>query len=118
MSSSFSRRTSSWEGMLISIFIDILCFRFPALFCFCGLSRRAAPPEKIAQLEPPFFRKDASAHLCMMIEPLFRRKIYDASARTGLGIGSAIYEPRDARVKDGAHAHGAGFQRHVQRAAG
>ena len=53
-----------------------------------------------------------------MVQTPFGKQIDYAAARTSLGIGSTVDQPRDTRMDDRAGAHGAGFQRHVQRTAG
>ena len=54
----------------------------------------------------------------MVVQLCFGRKIDDASAGTGLGIGGTEHHALDARMQDGADAHGAGLERDIQRAAG
>src|SRR6266849_1314739 len=98
------RSVSVWSGIEISIFGT-------------SASCRAPRRKKLRKQAPRLGRENAARHRRVVVEFLFRKQIHDAAAGAGLGVGRAIHEPRDARMHDGARAHGAGLERHVERAA-
>lgn len=53
----------------------------------------------------------------LVIEPLDGEEIDDAAMHAGFQVARTIDDARDARMQNGASAHGAGFQRHEKFAA-
>ena len=83
-----------------------------------GPFRSAPRPEECAQLLGARFLKHAADHARLVIEAGIGEQIGHAAAGAGLRIGGAVDHPPDPRVENGAGAHGARFQRHVQNRTG
>lgn len=67
--------------------------------------------KKLTQQRPTFLRQHTTADSRLMIQLRIRMQVENAAAGACFGIGCAVDHPFDSRMKHGAHAHGAGFQR-------
>src|SRR6187399_1575813 len=74
--------------------------------------------EKRLQQSAAFLGEDPALEGGVVVEPFHRRQVDHAPASPGLGVGRAEDDSRDAGVQHGAHAHGAGLERHVELATG
>lgn len=77
----------------------------------------AAGTEEVGEQRAALVREDAGDDFDFVVEPRVVHYAEDGAARAGFWIGRSVDEASDARVEDGAGAHGAGFERDVERAA-
>lgn len=76
-------------------------------------SRPEEPPQQVAG----FVAEYAGLHVDAMVVPIADQGVEHAAGSAGLGIAGAEDDPRDARMHDGAGAHHARLERHVERGA-
>ncbi len=87
-----------------------------------GGARMGAPGlaprlEEAAQQRAALLRQNAALDARMVVQCRLREQVHHRTRRAGLGVGGAVHHPVQPGVQHGAAAHGAGLQRHVQRAA-
>lgn len=73
--------------------------------------------KKIAQHSAALLGENAGPHLGSMIEARMIEDLENTAAGSSLGVVGCVDQPDDAGMENGAGAHGAGFERDVQRAA-
>src|SRR6185503_14348717 len=77
----------------------------------------AAAGEEVLQEGAALLAQDASFEEPVVVPVRDGRKVDDAAARAGLRVPRAENDAGEPRVDHGAHAHGAGLERHVELAA-
>jgi len=79
----------------------------------CG----AALAKKVGQERCAFLRQHATGHLRVVVDGAERKDIVHRARRAGFGVTGSVDDPRQPRVQCGPGAHGARFERDVQRTA-
>src|SRR5271166_6259363 len=75
-------------------------------------------PKKAAQQFGGFLPTDSPLHLHLVVELRMIQYFENSPAGAGLGISGGEDQAVNARVNHGSGAHGAGLERHVERATG
>ncbi len=80
---------------------------------FLALGAQSA--KKLHQQRGGFFRQQTAEHLDPVVEPGMSQQVHHAAARARFGINCPINEPGEPGQDHRSRAHGARFERTVER---